>query len=171
LSLPFPSAATLLASSSNYQTLVGLPGNPTSAFDTIHWPYSDLTTEPPPLPYALIADYDALNQDQERWSFAESGDLLLQLFALPDPTYTDPRDQITNWRNICGAILIDMLTNARNTIPDTDPAQTYWGLTKWAKHNTPQPVQASDCDLQLVDGNGNPIESFFFAGFVLSWNT
>jgi hypothetical protein len=167
ISLPFPSAAILLASSANYQTLVGT-GSASVAYNTIHWPYTDVASSPPALPYSSLADYDQLHQDQETTTHAESGELLLQLYMLPNPSYTDPRDIITDWRNKLGAILLDMLNNARNPVGD---GTTYWGMTGWKKHDTPQPVKASDCDLQLVDGNDNPIESFLFAGFILTWNT
>jgi hypothetical protein len=167
LSLPFPSAAILLASSTNFRTLVGA-GSAAAAFDLIHFPYVDLLNAPPAVPFALLADYDQLTQDQETTTHAESGELLLQFYALPNPALDDPRDIVLDFRNKLGAVLLDMENNARNSVGD---GTTYWGMTKWRKHDTPQPVKTQDAGFNFLDGGGNPVDSFLFAGFVLSWNT
>ena len=166
LSLPFSALATLVASSTTYQGLVGA-GNAAAAIDTIHYPFLDLETQGATLPCSIISDYAALHQSMDRNTFEESGELLLQLFLLPNPAYTDPRDVILDFRNNVGAVLVDMLTNARNPVGD---GTTYWGAISWHKHDTPQLCLANDTDLKLVDGSNKPISQFLFAGFVIAWN-
>jgi hypothetical protein len=169
LGLPFPSAATLLAWSSNYQARIGAE-NAAGAIDTIHYPYLDLTT-PPVAPFAVLTDGDDLQQDMEHATFAQSGGLMLDFYMLPNSTkygglYTDPRDIILDFRNWLGAVLDDMLTAARNPIPDN--SGTFWGLTGWEKSSTPQFGYSQDTDT-LQTYNGTPVTEILMAGFKLKW--
>jgi hypothetical protein len=103
----------------------------------------------------------------ERATFAQEGELLLQFFQLPNPTLTDPRDLLLDFRNNVGLVLEDMLTNARN--PDGNGG-TYWGMTKWRKHQTPQLMRAQDYDLKLTDSDDSPVNKVYFAAFIVEWN-
>ncbi len=172
LSLPFPSAATLLAWSTTYQGLVGA-GSAAAAIDTVHYPYVDETT-PPALPFAVLTDGDDLPQSMDRGTFEQSGELMLDLFLIPNHTkyggqYTDPRDIILDFRNKLGAVLVEMLSNARNPIPD-DSGDVFWGLIGWEKALTPQFAYSQDTDTQQTY-NGKPVTEVLVAGFKLKWNS
>ena len=172
LALPFPSLATLLAWSTTYQGLVGA-GSAAAAIDTIHYPYVDETT-PPALPFAVITDGDDLHQTMDRATFEQEGELMLDFFLIPNSTkyggeYTDPRDIILDFRNKLGAVLEDMLTNARNPIPDMS-GNVFWGLTGWDKALSPQFAYSQDVDT-LQTYEGNPVTEILVAGFKLKWNS
>jgi hypothetical protein len=170
LALPFPSAATLLAWSSNYQAQLGV-GSAAAAIDSIHYPYVDLTT-PPVAPFAVLTDGDDLPQTMDHATFEQSGELMLDFYFIPNSTkyggpYTDPRDIILDFRNKLGAILDDMLTNARNLIPD-ESGNWFWGMTGWEKAGTPQFAYSQDTDtLQIY--NGKPVTEVLWASFKLKW--
>jgi hypothetical protein len=172
ISLPYPSLATLLAWSTTYQGLVGA-GDAAGAIDTIRYPYEDLLNAPVPAPFAVITNGDDLHWEMERATFDQTGALSIEFFMLPNTPpyggiYTDPRDVMLDFCNKLGAVLTEMLTNARNAIPD-DSGNFFFNLIRCRQNRAPQLLKSQDTDtLQTVDGSA--VTELLFAGYICEWN-
>lgn len=154
LSLPFARCAELVASSATFQTLVGA-ADASEALELAEYPYLDIESDGFTPPRVLICDSDDLPQSKNRLT-EQSGELCLQFFLPVDPDLTDPRDQLLDLRNTLGAILDEMLANARNP---NGLGGTYFGMIGWRKEQTPCLAAPERLGIE-----------FLFASFIVEWN-
>lgn len=155
LARPFPHLAELVASSATAQTALGA-ASAADALELIAYPFLEIEEDFSP-PIILIGDMDELNQDMGRLT-DQSGELYLQFFFSLNEALDDPRDQIIDFRNQLGAILTEMLANARNP---NGAGGTFFGMTRWRKHQTPCLIRRK----ALRTGF-----DWLHAAFVIEWN-
>jgi len=154
LSLPFARCAELVASSETFQTLVGA-ANAADALEFVKYPYLDVEADNFEPPLALVCDSDDLPQSKNRLT-EQSGELCLQFFLPINEELTDPRDKLLALRNTLGAILDEMLANARNP---NGAGGTYFGMIGWRKDQAPCIAAPERVGVE-----------FLFASFIVEWN-
>lgn len=163
LGLPFPRLAELLAASATYQTAVGA-ANAAEALETIQYPYVDLENDGLALPSACITDEDGNAQEMNRLT-EQSGTLGIE-FWFPLPVgLTDKRDIVIDFRNTLGAILEEMLANAKNP---NGSGGFYFGMVSWSKHDRGTPRIVQPVELESDPGSATP-EPFLYAAFLIEW--
>lgn len=161
LSRPFALAAELLAASATFQTLVGA-ADATGALEFIDYPYRDLEAGDYLIPGGYLFDDPGLDQFQERLGKA-GGQLGLVLSAATSADYADvPKNDLKEWRNILGAILSEMLANARGPAAG---GGFYWGMTGWVKMGIGWETKSE----QSLDANPAAAQKFRVGSFILNW--